>query len=214
MAIRVPGPGPLPRGGGSAELGAPRSATSTRHATVQMTRFQVPAPAADEYAPFYAGYVASIRDEDVLYVLALQPAELRRMCADLSDQEALARYAPGKWSVKEVVGHLVDAERVFSYRALRIGRGDATPLAGFDENAYVAAAGSEGRPMADLLGEFAAVRAATLALFRGMPDAAWERRGVANGLPVSTRALAHIAAGHVRHHVNLLRERYGLGETG
>lgn len=178
-----------------------------------MTRSFVSAPGADEYAPFYAGYVASVRDEDVLYVLAMQPAELRRMCGDLSEREALARYAPGKWSVKEVVGHVTDAERVFAYRAFRIGRGDATPLAGFDENAYVVAAESEHRSLAELLGEFEAVRAATLALFRGLPAGAWERRGVANGVPVSTRALAHITAGHARHHVAILRERYGLGEA-
>lgn len=176
-----------------------------------MHRFAVAPPASDEYAPFYAGYVAAVRDEDVHYVLAAQPAELRGMCCDLSEQEALARYAPGKWSVKEVVGHLADTERIFAYRALRVGRGDATPLAGFDENAYVPAAASDLRPMGELLDEFDAVRAATLALFRGMPDQAWERRGLANGVPVSTRALLYVVAGHARHHLEILRERYGLG---
>ena len=176
-----------------------------------MTRSFVTPPAADEYAPFYAGYVASVRDEDVLYVLASQPEELRGLCGGLADGEALARYAPGKWSVEEVVGHMCDVERIFSYRALRVGRGDATPLAGFDENAYVPAAASDRRSMAELLDEFEAVRAATLALFRGMPDDAWERRGVANGVPVSLRALLYVTAGHARHHLELLRERYRLG---
>lgn len=106
---------------------------------------------------------------------------------------------------------MTDVERIFAYRALRVGRGDATPLAGFDENAYVPAAASDRRPMAELLDELEAVRAATLALFRGMPDEAWERRGVANGVPVSVRALLYITAGHTRHHLELLRERYRLG---
>lgn len=176
-----------------------------------MTRSFVSPPAADEYAPFYAGYVAAVRDEDVLYVLASQPEELRGLCGSLSDEEALARYAPGKWSVKEVVGHMADVERIFAYRALRVGRGDATPLAGFDENAYVPASGSDRRPVAELLDEFDAVRAATLTLFRGMPEDAWERRGVANGAPVSMRALLYVTAGHARHHLDLLRERYRLG---
>ncbi|HEX2191383.1 MAG TPA: DinB family protein [Longimicrobiaceae bacterium] len=178
-----------------------------------MSRFSVSPPAADEYAPFYAGYVASVREEDVSYVLARQPADLRGMCIDLAEAEALARYAPGKWSVKEVVGHLADAERVFAYRAFRIARGDATPLAGFDENAYVAAGGFDARSMRDLLDDFHVARMATLSLFRATPPAAWERRGVANGSDVSVRALAYVAAGHVRHHLVILRERYGLGET-
>jgi hypothetical protein len=168
-------------------------------------------PQSDEYAPFYAGYVALVREDDVLYLLARQPADLRHLCGGLSDADALARYAPGKWSVKEVVAHLADAERIFAYRALRVGRGDATPLPGFDENAYVPASGADRRPLAELLDEFEAVRAATLALFRGMPEEAWERRGVASGAPVSTRALAYVAAGHAQHHLELFRERYGLG---
>ncbi|HEV2146656.1 MAG TPA: DinB family protein [Longimicrobiaceae bacterium] len=169
-------------------------------------------PAPDEYASFYAGYVAlAAAGGDVPGLLAGQPAELRRLCEGLDEEGALARYAPGKWSVKEVVGHLADTERVYAYRALRVGRGDATPLAGFDENAYVAAAGSDRRPLAELLDDFQAARAATLALLRGMPEDAWERRGVANEAPVSTRSLAYVAAGHVRHHLELLRERYGLG---
>jgi hypothetical protein len=106
---------------------------------------------------------------------------------------------------------MCDVERIFSYRALRVGRGDATPLAGFDENAYVPAAASDRRPVAELLDEFEAVRAATLALFRGMPDDAWERGGVANGVPVSLRALLYVTAGHARHHLELLRVRYRLG---
>ncbi len=176
-----------------------------------MTRSSISPPASDEYAPFYAGYVALVREEDVLYVLARQPEDLRRLCGGLSDEDALARYAPGKWIVKEVLGHLADVERIFAYRALRVGRGDVTPLAGFDENAYVPAAGSDRRPLADLLDEFEAVRAATLALFRGMPEDAWGRRGTANGVPVSTRGLLYVTAGHARHHMEILRERYGLG---
>lgn len=168
-------------------------------------------PAAGEYAPFYADYVASVRDADVVRLLETQPAELRLLCERLSEEDALVRYAPGKWSVKEVVGHLGDAERVFSYRLLRISRGDRTPLAGFDEGRYVAAARADRLPLAFLLDEVGAVRASTLALVRAVEPASWQLTGEANGVPVSARALAFITAGHVRHHMGVLRERYGLG---
>lgn len=168
-------------------------------------------PAAEEYAPFYAGYVASVGDADVVRLLETQPAELRLLCEPLSEEGALARYAPGKWSVKEVVGHLSDAERVFSYRLLRISRGDATPLAGYDEGRYVAAARFDRLPLALLLEELGAVRASTLALAREIEPDAWALTGEANGFRVSARALAFITAGHMRHHVGVLRERYGLG---
>lgn len=169
-------------------------------------------PAPDEYASYYARYVElAAAGGDLPGLLARQPAELRDLCEGLDEEGALFRYAPGKWSVKEVLEHLTDTERVYAYRALRVARGDATPLAGFDENAFVGAAASDRRPLVELLDDFEVVRGATLALFRGLPEEAWERRGVANGAPVSTRSLAFVAAGHVQHHLGLFRERYGLG---
>ena len=170
----------------------------------------IPAPEADEYAPFYAGYVALVRERDPVDVLRRQMPALRAVVASMSDAEALARYAPGKWSIKEVLGHLSDSERVFSYRLLRIARGDPAPLAGFDEGRYVEAAGFDRRPLASLLQELEAVRASTLRLVESLPEESWSRRGTANGHEVSARALAFILAGHVEHHLSILRERYGL----
>lgn len=168
-------------------------------------------PAPDEYAPFYHGYVAGVADADLLALLESQVAALRRALGGLSDEAARYRYAPGKWSIKDVVGHLADAERVMAYRALRIARGDATPLPGFDENAYAEAAGADARPLADLLDELAAVRTATLALVRALGADALARRGTANGQPVTVRALVFIVAGHAHHHARILAERYGVG---
>jgi uncharacterized damage-inducible protein DinB len=120
------------------------------------------------------------------------------------------RYAPGKWSVREVLGHLCDAERIFAYRLLRIARGDKTPLEGFDENVYVPAGAFDNRTLADLREEWTATREATVALVRGLPADAWTRRGSANGTSVTAAALAYIILGHVEHHLGVLRDRYGV----
>jgi transposase len=168
-------------------------------------------PAPSEYAPFYAGYVERVPEGDVLAQLARQLDETRALLGDLPPSRAVHRYAAGKWSVAEVVGHVTDAERIFAYRALRIARGDATPLASFDENAYVPAGSFDRRTLPDLLDELATVRYATLTLMRGLPAEAWARSGVASGRPVSVGALAYIIAGHELHHVAILRERYGIG---
>jgi uncharacterized damage-inducible protein DinB len=173
-----------------------------------MSPLAIPRPANDEYAPFYAGYIAKVPGDDALPALAAQERETAALLAGLSEEQAAFRYAPGKWSVKQVAAHLCDAERVFAYRALRIARGDATPLAGFDENAYAAQAGADARPLAEIASELGAVRAATLALFRGLEPATLTRRGTANNVPVSVRAAAWIIAGHERHHLGILRERY------
>jgi uncharacterized damage-inducible protein DinB len=177
-----------------------------------MDQTVIPPPAPDEHAPFYARYVDMVRGADLLEVLARQPERVRALCGRLSEEEAMSRYAPGKWSVKEVVGHMADTERIFSYRLLRVARGDTTPLPQFDENAFVAAADFDRRPLEGVLEELETARASTLALARGVQREAWERRGVASGHPVSARALAYIAAGHVEHHLAILRERYELRE--
>lgn len=169
-------------------------------------------PQPDEYAPFYAGYVAAVPAGDVLARLATQPAQLERLAAAVDPARERFRYAPDKWSVREIYGHLIDAERVFGYRAFRIGRGDATPLAGFDQEPYVAGGGYDAVPLADAAAEFARARASNLdAIHRALP-AGLARRGVASGAPVSCRALLFILAGHVEHHLRVLAERYGVAE--
>jgi hypothetical protein len=167
-------------------------------------------PASDEFAPFYAGYVARVAAvSDPIEELIAQRGGFLHQLARLSQEQAHFRYAAGKWSIKEIVGHLADAERILSYRMLRISRGDSTPLAGWDENDYAQTAGFDSRPLQDLAGDWAAARDATIALTRGLPDGAWEQRGVANNSPVTARALLYIILGHVEHHRAVMQERYG-----
>lgn len=175
-----------------------------------MKRSPIPQPEADEYAPHFASYVALVRDRDVSGVMRRQIPVLRSVCLGMTERESLTRYAAGKWSIKQVIGHLSDTERVLSYRLLRIARADPTPLAGFEEDAYVEVAGFEQRPLPSLLREVEAVRTATLRLLETVEPEAWVRRGTVSGHPVTARALAAIIAGHAEHHFELLRERYGL----
>ena len=166
-------------------------------------------PQPSEYHAAFAGYVAKAESfEDPVAKLTAQLEELLGLLAPLHAEKRLHRYAPGKWSVQEVLGHLTDAERIFAYRALRIARGDATPLAGFDENAYVAAAEAERCDWNELLLEFEHVRRSSVLQFRHLPEAAWAAMGTSNHAPVSVRALACIMIGHVTHHLDILRERY------
>ncbi len=165
-------------------------------------------PSADEFASHYAGYVAAVPDGDVTRMLADHAEALLSRLKGLTDEQAVFAYAPGKWSVKEVICHITDAERIFTYRLLRIARGDQTPLAPFDENLYAVESRANDRPLDTLLGEFAAVRSATLALLRWLPEETWTRRGTASSKEISVRALAWITAGHAMHHANVLAERY------
>lgn len=167
-------------------------------------------PEPAEYASFHATYVSAVPDGDLIDLLGAQAHALRTALAPLSPAQGGHRYAEGKWSVREVVGHCIDAERIFVYRALRIARGDATPLPGFDENEYVAAAGSDARSMQELLAELDAVRAGTIALFASLSPEAWSRVGIASSKEITVRALAYITAGHVAHHLRILHERYGV----
>ncbi len=173
-----------------------------------MTAAAIPRPAAAEYDSYYGRYIDKVPEGDLLRTLEDQARETQRLLAGLSDAKALHRYAAGKWSIKEVIGHVADTERVYAYRALRFARADATALPGFDEKAWVPAGSFDARSLADLAGELDAVRRATLALFRGLDAAALSRRGTANDAAVSVRAIAWIIAGHERHHVALLHERY------
>jgi len=169
---------------------------------------RIPRPRPDEYVPYFGTYISKVPEGDVLELLGAQGAETQRLLRGLTPTQAMHRYAPGKWSIKEVVGHVADAERVFSYRALRFARGDDTPLTSFDENKWMPFCGFDARSLSDLADELESVRRATLSLFRTFDATALERRGVASGNGVSVRALAYIIAGHERHHVGILRERY------
>lgn len=165
-------------------------------------------PAADEYAPYYDTYVSKVTEPDLVALLVDLQGSTARFLAGLTEAQAAHRYAPGKWSVREVIGHLADSERIFSYRLLRIARADTTPLPGFDENAYVPSGDFERRPLASVAAEFAAVRGATVALLEGLTAEALARVGTASGKPISARALAYIIGGHERHHLGVIRDRY------
>jgi hypothetical protein len=167
-------------------------------------------PDATEYPAFYAGYVASIPGTDVVGALQRSGEEISALLASIAEDRGGYRYADGKWSIRTLIGHVVDAERIFSYRALRLARGDSTPLPGFDENAFALAADSDARTVASLADEFAQVRASTVRLFASLPADAWTRSGVVNNGRVTVRALGYIAAGHAAHHASILRERYGV----
>ena len=172
------------------------------------TTFRAVRPLSTEFAEYYAKYIARVPDGDIVVTLKNQIADMKRLLLGLTDTQAMFVYAPGKWNVKEVVGHLIDGERVFAYRALRIARGDSTPLPGFDENAYAKTGGYAGRSMQDIADEFEHVRVATLDLLSHLDEVAWLRLGTANGYPASTRALAWDIAGHELHHRAILHERY------
>ena len=168
----------------------------------------IPRPDEFEHLPYYRKYVDLVPDGDLVQMLRTQLDETLSMVRGLREEQGGHRYAPSKWSVREVLGHVIDTERVFAYRALRIARGDATPMEGFDENAYAAASAADTRTLADLADELEHVRLGNVAFFRALKDEALGRRGTANGAEVTVRALAWILAGHELHHRGLLRERY------
>jgi uncharacterized damage-inducible protein DinB len=173
-----------------------------------MTRAAIARPGTDEYAPYYGTYIGKVPDGDLRSMLSSQLAETLALIQSIPESRGGHRYAPDKWSIKEVLGHLADSERIFSYRALRIARGDATPLPGFEQDDYIPAGGFDGRTLRDLADELAAVRQATIHLFAHLDQTALERRGTASGKPVSVRALAYIIAGHELHHLGILKTRY------
>jgi hypothetical protein len=170
-------------------------------------------PTDNEVPLFQRDYISEVSGEDISDQLLEQLEILDRVLGSIDDTKALHRYAPGKWSIKEIVGHLTDAERIFSYRLLRIARGDQTPLPGFDENTYVPPARFDTRSLASLRAELRAVRLSTISLIEGLPVDCWELMGEASGQPVSARALPYIIAGHAAHHLRVLRERYGVGSA-
>ena len=167
-------------------------------------------PAATEIPPVYQGYVNLVPEDDIQKAIADQAKKTAAILRGITEEKAAFRYAQGKWSVKGVVGHFVDAERIFCYRALAIARGEAKSLPGFDENKYAEAGDFDRRSIRDLADDYDAARRSTIAMFRGMPDAAWARRGVANEVPINVLGLAYIILGHERHHLKVLHDRYGV----
>ncbi|MGH9742772.1 MAG: DinB family protein [Candidatus Acidiferrum sp.] len=165
-------------------------------------------PEPGEYVAYYEKYIALVPGNDVANALEAQRVQTMQLFAGRSERDGNFRYAADKWTVKEVLGHIIDSERIFAYRALRIARGDETPIEGFEQDDYVRAGGFIERSIANLVEEYADVRSATLTLFRSFSKEAWLRRGTANKNKVSVRALAYITAGHELHHRQILEERY------
>jgi uncharacterized damage-inducible protein DinB len=175
-----------------------------------MSTLAIARPSTDEAASFYQRYILQVRGENIAEQLTDQLAEAEALFGPLDESQARERYAPGKWSVKEVLGHITDTERIFAYRLLRIARGDSTPLPGFDQDPYVPAAKFDQQSLPSLLHGFRTVRQSSIHLVETLPEEAWSRRGEASGNAISARALAYILVGHVTHHLGVLRERYRI----
>jgi len=165
-------------------------------------------PEPGEYAPYYDRYISLIPGNDILSTLDEQRRQMLLLLSCRDEAEGNFRYAPDKWNAKEVIGHVNDTERIFSYRALRIARGDQTPVEGFEQDDYVRNGPFAHRTLSDLIEDYIAVRRATLSLLRNLDEAAWPRRGVANKNEVSVRALAYVIAGHELHHRRILEQKY------
>jgi hypothetical protein len=176
--------------------------------------YRPPKPPPGEYAPYYERYISLAPDHDILEAIEQQRRDTILLLSCRDERDGDYRYAPDKWSAKEVLGHVNDSERVFAYRALRIARNDSTPLEGFEQDDYVRNAPFASGPLAALIEDFIAVRRATVSLLRSLDEAAWLRRGVANKNEVSVRALAWIIAGHELHHRRILEEKYFSGTRG
>ena len=165
-------------------------------------------PEKSEYDPYYERYVSLVQNDDVNDVLAKQTAELRNLFSGLPEEKGLHAYDEGKWTIKEVISHLIDGERMFAYRVLRIARGDKTPIEGFEQDGYIENSHANGRSFAELLDEFDLLRRANVLFFNNLKSDDWLRIGTANDVEVSVRALAFVMAGHIIHHRNILKERY------
>lgn len=170
-------------------------------------------PLETEYASFYESYVAHVTEDDIMAAMRSQIDALDVLLDRVPPERETYRYAEGKWSIRQIIGHLIDGERVFGYRALCIARGETQNLPGFDENAYMPNAPYEHVELEDLLSEFRLVRLSNIAMLRTLDESAWTRTGTANDSPVTVRALAYIMVGHARHHMGVLRERYHVGEA-
>jgi uncharacterized damage-inducible protein DinB len=165
-------------------------------------------PDPSEYAPYYEKDMDYVQGDDVLRTLSAQTDKSLATLRGISDERSLERYAPNKWSIREVVGHLIDCERIFSYRALRFARNDPQELAGFEQDDYIPYAHFNNRAWSDLLSEFELVRRSTVLMYRGLDKEAWMRRGTANKASLTVRAIAYITAGHELHHMQIIRTKY------
>jgi hypothetical protein len=165
-------------------------------------------PDRTEAAEYYFTYIDQVPGGDIFEILDAQLGEMRALLAGISEQQSLSRYAPDKWSIRQVMSHINDAERLFVFRALWFARRFDEPLPSFDQDLAVAAANADARSLASHMEEFATIRAATMSFFSSVSDDAWARRGIASGNPFTVRALAYITAGHVTHHLKIVRERY------
>ena len=173
-----------------------------------MTKTNIGKPDATEYNPYYGKYISLVADSDIIALLSQQLDETLALLGSIPESLAGFRYAPDKWSIKELIGHVIDTERIFAYRALRFARNDQTPIEGFEQDNYVRSASFDDSTLAELASEFAHVRRANLFLFKHLDEEAWKRRGTASDNEVSVRALAYIIAGHELHHMEILRSRY------
>jgi len=171
-------------------------------------RARVRRPATSEVAEYYRSYVDGVPGDDVLGTLDDEGRETERVFGGIDEARGTHRYAPGKWSIKELLGHVIDGERVFAYRALRMARGDATPLPSFDQDLFVANSGADRRTLADLVAEFRHLRIANLILFRSLAPEDWERHGTASNVPFVVCSFPWILVGHELHHRKVLVERY------
>ena len=165
-------------------------------------------PEPGEYAPYYDRYISLVPGTDILGTLDAQRRQMLMLLSGHDDSDGNSRYAPNKWSVKEVLGHVCDTERIIAYRALRISRGDRTPIEGFEQDDYVRNGPFAKHSLAELIEDYIAVRRATLTLLRNLDETAWGRRGIANNNEVSVRAIAYTIAGHELHHRRILEEKY------
>lgn len=165
-------------------------------------------PENTEYSDWYAGYVGSVQETDIISALEKQADEVKEFFAEIDEEKGLYRYAEDKWTIKELLGHINDGERVFAYRALRFSRNDETALAGFDENPYVAQSNFNERKLSDLVEEFVLLRRANMFIFRNLKESDWDNAGIASEAKVTVRGLAYIMVGHIRHHLKILKERY------
>jgi hypothetical protein len=180
-------------------------------AVMSPAAFTIARPEPGEYAPYYDRYVSLVAGTDILGTLDAQRRKTLLLLSGRDDKDGEYRYAPGKWSAKEVLGHVCDTERIFAYRALRIARGDHTPIEGFEQDDYIKNGPFGRAPIEEIVEDYIAVRRASITLFRNLDEAAWGRRGVANNNEVSVRALAYIIAGHELHHLRILEEKYFVG---
>ena len=167
-------------------------------------------PETHEFDPYYNAYISLVEGSNVLPVLDTQPSEISSRFSGVPEERGTFAYAPGKWTIKEVLSHLIDGERIFAYRVLRISRGDETPIEGFEQDGYIENSNANNRPFAELIDEFDLQRRSNMLLLNNLSDEGSGSMGTANGLTISTRALAYIMAGHVTHHLRILNERYLL----